>query len=236
MMKALPIALAGITVVSALPEHLGLEKRVCPHDNLLRCLIGTPSLAVPFCSSSVGIFPTVPTVWVTVSPTASVSATSTAFSTATSISTVSETSISTITASSLTTTIQAPTTTITVTEKVKRTSTITNQSPPGNCDAVPYKRAPATSLACIKDLKPGASAVSSACSCFSGSYAPSISPITSSTTVAAVTVIAATVTTTVPVTVGAIATITVYTTTTTTTVITVTASPTCNPGPDSQRD
>jgi hypothetical protein len=67
-MKAFTVVLAGIALAAALPEPL--EKRVCPHDNLLRCLIGTPSLAIPFCSSSVGIYPTASTVWVTVSPTA----------------------------------------------------------------------------------------------------------------------------------------------------------------------
>ena len=67
-MKLITVAFAGVALASALPEPLA--KRVCPHDNLLRCLIGTPSLAVPFCSSTVGIFPTASTVWVTVSPTA----------------------------------------------------------------------------------------------------------------------------------------------------------------------
>ncbi|OIW23526.1 hypothetical protein CONLIGDRAFT_133007 [Coniochaeta ligniaria NRRL 30616] len=235
-MKVFLFVVAGIALVSALPEPLSLEKRVCPHDNLLRCLIGTPSLAVPFCSSSVGIFPTASTIWVTVSPTASVSATSTAYSTATSTSIVSETSTSTTIATSLSTITEVPTITITVKVKRTSTSTVSNPTPPAGCDAIPNKRAPATSLACIKNLNPGPSAVSSACSCFSGSYAPSISPVTSSTTLEPVTVTAATVTTTVPVTVGAVATVTVYSTTTTTTVITVTASPSCNPGPDSQRD
>ncbi len=38
----------------------------CPHDNLLRCLIGTPTLAYTFCSWSVGIYPTPVTVYTTV--------------------------------------------------------------------------------------------------------------------------------------------------------------------------
>jgi hypothetical protein len=61
--------LAGAGLAFAFPEPLSLEKRVCPHDNLLRCLIATPSLAIPYCSSSVGIYPTAVTVLVTSVPT-----------------------------------------------------------------------------------------------------------------------------------------------------------------------
>lgn len=80
------------------------------------------------------------------------------------------------------------------------TSSSTVTPPGGGCSTAlaPYKRAVATSLACINDLKPAATAVSSACSCFSGSYAPSITPVTSFTTLAPVTVTATTVTTTQP--------------------------------------
>ncbi|KJR87666.1 uncharacterized protein SPSK_07558 [Sporothrix schenckii 1099-18] len=38
----------------------------CPHDNLLRCLIGSPTLAYTFCSWSVGIFATPVTLYETV--------------------------------------------------------------------------------------------------------------------------------------------------------------------------
>ena len=41
----------------------------CPHNNLLRCLIASPSIAIPFCSSSVDVVISLPTVTVTVTPT-----------------------------------------------------------------------------------------------------------------------------------------------------------------------
>ena len=59
--------LIGETLELVHLEHL--DKRVCPHDNLLRCLIGTPSLAVPFCSSTAHVTATTPTVFVTSTPT-----------------------------------------------------------------------------------------------------------------------------------------------------------------------
>jgi len=57
------------SLLGALAFHLGRAAAECPHNNLLRCLIGSPSLAIPFCSSSVGIFPTPPTSRTTTTPT-----------------------------------------------------------------------------------------------------------------------------------------------------------------------
>ncbi|KAJ9133834.1 hypothetical protein NKR23_g10503 [Pleurostoma richardsiae] len=159
-----------------------LDKRVCPHDNLLRCLVGTPSLAVPFCSSSVGIFQTPSTVQVTITPTVPVTAISTSTETLT-----STTSVDVTQTTSTTITVTPPTSTVTATVVKKRTVTAGGGGGGGGgggagaCTpaAVISERAvAATSLACISNLKPSLAAVSSACSCFSGSYAPSITPVT----------------------------------------------------------
>jgi hypothetical protein len=37
----------------------------CPHDNLLRCFIRTPDLAITFCSWTAGIYPTASTIYET---------------------------------------------------------------------------------------------------------------------------------------------------------------------------
>ncbi|RKU41450.1 hypothetical protein DL546_002115 [Coniochaeta pulveracea] len=228
--------LAATGLATALSESLGLEKRVCPHDNLLRCLIATPSLAIPFCSSSVGVYPTASTVLETSTPVTHVTVTATAYSTSTSTSTVHQTDTVTTSITTSTTTTTSPIVTLTSTITVDKRFTLTSTStlpPPNLCVptfAVRYAaRAAAkpTSLACISNLKPAPSAVASACSCFSGSYSPSIPAVTTTVTAETSTVTDGTVTSTVPVTVGEIDTVTEYTTITGVTTVVVTATSTC---------
>lgn len=62
--------LAFLAVVADSVFAAAIEKRAaCNRNNLLRCLVGTPSLAAPFCSSAAGIIVSTPTVYVASTPT-----------------------------------------------------------------------------------------------------------------------------------------------------------------------
>lgn len=65
-----------------------------------------------------------------------------------------------------------PTSTITVTTVYKRTVTVPAGNGCTSVDIYSKRAAAATSLACLTNLNPSAAAVTSACSCFSGSYTP----------------------------------------------------------------
>ncbi|CAK7232331.1 hypothetical protein SEUCBS140593_008226 [Sporothrix eucalyptigena] len=103
----------------------------CPHDNLLRCLIGSPTLAYTFCSWSVGIYPTPVTIYDTVTVPATQKATSTTTSTAseplspTPTGTPTTTvSVSTVTITQTATAIQTDTQTVTLDHTQTTTDTV----------------------------------------------------------------------------------------------------------------
>ena len=52
-------------LLAARAGHVAAGTANCPHDNLLRCFIRTPDLAVTFCSWTAGIFPEASTVYET---------------------------------------------------------------------------------------------------------------------------------------------------------------------------
>ncbi len=57
-----PRRLAATAAAAALA---GVASASCPHDNLLRCFLRTPTLAITYCSWTVGIYPTASTVYLT---------------------------------------------------------------------------------------------------------------------------------------------------------------------------
>lgn len=103
-------------------------------------------------------------------------------STSTTLQTVtSTTSVTATQTTSTTITVAPPTSTIYVTYVKKRTITVSDGGGGGGggggstcTPPVIYSKraAAATSLACLTNLNPSAAAVTSACSCFSGSYTP----------------------------------------------------------------
>ncbi|OIW33197.1 hypothetical protein CONLIGDRAFT_163859 [Coniochaeta ligniaria NRRL 30616] len=139
------------------------QRAACNRDNLLRCLVSTPTLAAPYCSSSAGVIVFTPTVYVASTPTvyATTSTTTTSTGTTTGTTTTTTTTGSTSTSVSVTTRIQ----------------TIYNF--PWRRDVQDKRAAPKTSLACIAPLSAAPTALASACSCFSAEYtAPAVTVTT----------------------------------------------------------
>ncbi|KAK1246208.1 hypothetical protein MKX08_000010 [Trichoderma sp. CBMAI-0020] len=156
----------GAATVSAAPgiqlgEGIG-SRNDCAHDNLLRCLIASPSIAIPFCSSSANVLISLPTVTVTVTPTSLFTATDVT----TVVETLTDTSIKLLTVTP--TSVAAETLTSSPPEKRER-----------------KKGCPAPN--CIRALNPPPSSASHGCSCFSGSYLATASTFTSTVTAPAVT-------------------------------------------------
>ena len=56
-----PLALLVAVAVAC----VGSAAAHCPHDNLLRCFIRSPTLAITFCSWTAGIYPTASTIYAT---------------------------------------------------------------------------------------------------------------------------------------------------------------------------
>ncbi|PON27826.1 hypothetical protein TGAM01_v203593 [Trichoderma gamsii] len=159
------LALSATTVSAAPGIHLGEgidSRNDCAHDNFLRCLIASPSIAIPFCSSSVNVLISLPTVTVTVTPTSFVTATHVT----TDVETLTETSIELLT----------------VTPTPIAVETLTS-SPPEKRE----KRKACPAPNCIRALNPQPSSASHGCSCFSGSYLATASTFTSTVTAPAVT-------------------------------------------------
>ncbi|PTB35039.1 hypothetical protein M441DRAFT_154327 [Trichoderma asperellum CBS 433.97] len=159
------LAFDATAVLAAPGIQLGEDIEVrdnCPHDNLLRCLIASPSIAIPFCSSSANVLISLPTVTVTVTPTSFVTATDVT----TDIETVTDTSIVLLTVSPSSTAAE-----------------ILTSSPPEKRERKKYCPAPN----CIRALNPNPSSASHGCSCFSGSYLATASTFTSTITAPTVT-------------------------------------------------
>ncbi|KAH8909471.1 hypothetical protein BR93DRAFT_392918 [Coniochaeta sp. PMI_546] len=196
MQSLIRLSLVTLVAVAASVFAAAIDQRAtCNSDNLLRCLVGRPSLAASFCSSSAGVIVSTPTVYVASTPTVyattSVASTSTGTTTrtiSTTTTTPTTTTLSTVTTDLKTTTLVATDTVKSITTTVSiftsvtvstRTQTIYNFAWK-NKRAIEDKRAALkTSLACIAPLNPVATAVASACSCFSGEYtAPAVTVMT----------------------------------------------------------
>ncbi|KAL1887204.1 hypothetical protein Sste5346_010358 [Sporothrix stenoceras] len=138
---------AGVAVAAVPVIRQGREKSLgdrsadnvdnnehCPHDNLLRCLVGSPTLAYTFCSWSVGIYATPVTLYETLTVPATKAVTSDTSWTATQ----GEAPTETTTLASLTPPSAQPTipdvSTVTVTQTV--TQTVTFDRTPITTDAL----------------------------------------------------------------------------------------------------
>ncbi|CAK7224584.1 hypothetical protein SBRCBS47491_005601 [Sporothrix bragantina] len=198
------LAGAGVDVIVGADARVAVHSRDvegnehCPHDNLLRCLIGSPTLAYTFCSWSVGIYATPVTIYdtVTVPATEATSAgplpttvgqSTTLAHTSVSPETVTATtassaivSVSTVTVTQVVTMDHTQTTTATVVQTVNvvvtaplpssyGTTTISSSANIANRAVHTPRTKPKTSLACLDDLQPALEDISSACSCFASS-------------------------------------------------------------------